>query len=272
MKKTLLITGVSSGIGLGMAKRFLASDYRVIGSVRSREHGEGLEKTLGPNFHSLVFDLENAVEIERAKWEVEEILAGQPLTALVNNAGSAELAPLLYVPLDDFRQQLEVLVVGQLAVIQQFHGFLLPQRGAGVPGRIINISSVSGVHANPFFGGYAAGKHALEGLSKTLREELRGLGIPVVVVAPSNIGTSIWAKQTKELADRFEGTPYYSALLALVDHIRTSIAPNAMTVEEFADAFVEIIVTPSPAERYTVVKSKSRRNPFTQAKIRLIEG
>lgn len=272
MKKPLLITGVSSGIGLAMARKFLAKGFRVFGSVRSQAKADELQAALGESFTPLVFDICKQDELENAEKILKQALGDQHLVALINNAGSAEIGPLLHVPLDDFRQQLDTLVVGQLGVIQRFYSYLIPKSGTDKVGRIINISSVSGVHANPFFGCYAAGKHALEGLSKTLRHELQSLGIRVVVVAPANIATSIWPKQTRELIDRYKDTTYYRSLQQALEHIGRSVVKHAMSVDEFADALYEIFVMVEPADRYTLAKSKSRRNPFSGERVRLIEG
>lgn len=271
LKKTILITGVSSGIGLAMARKFLKCDYRVIGSVRTSEKADAARSLLGPDFVPLVFDLNEEEQIRAAREPLAEAMAGSPLTALINNAGYAEMAPLLHVPLDEFRTQLSTLVVGQLAVIQQFFEFLRPAQGQPA-GRIVNISSVSGTRGNPLFGCYSAGKHALEGLSKSLRKELERYHVPVLVIAPGNIKTSIWEKQTKELAQKYEGTEYHESLLGLLDTIESSLVKNAMTSAEFADALYEIFELKAPAERYTVVKGKKGRLPFGKARVTWTEG
>lgn len=271
MKNSVLITGVSSGIGLAMARKFLRGGFQVFGSVRSSATGETLAKELGPAFVPLCFDICQVSEIRQARAKLEATLAGRKLHALINSAGSAEIGPLLHVPLDDFRRQLEVLVVGQLAVIQELFPSLATTKVAGAGGRIINITSISGVNANPLFGCYAAGKHAFEGLSKTLRKEVERFGVRVVVVAPGNIKTAIWENQTSELIERYRDTEYFESLRGLLRHVGDSIVPNAMTAEEFADALFEIAMLPSPAERYTVRKEPSRI-PFAKPKVRVIEG
>lgn len=267
MQKTILITGVSSGIGLAMAQKLLSQGFQVFGSVRSQEAADAL-KHLGAQFTPLIFDICNEDQLSSAKEELRSKLGERRLDFLVNNAGSADMAPLLHMPLDDFRQQLNTLVVGQLAVIQRFYDLLLPGAGGVSAGKIINISSISGVEGNAYFGAYVAGKHALEGLSKSLRKELERYKIQVVVVAPSNIKTPIWAKQTEAAARRYQNTDYYDSLLGLLKFVSDTLLNNAMTSEEFADAFFDIIKLPEPAPRYTVAKSKSKRLPFAPAKVR----
>ncbi len=293
-QQALLITGVSSGIGLGMTKEFLRSGYRVFGSVRSRTTADELGASLGPNFVPLIFDICDPEQIDAATEVLDRELNGH-LVALINNAGSAKMGPLLYLPLEELRHQLETLVVGQLGVIQKMYRYLLPRdardahlgestdgaklaarlrrepsgKGPCEPGRIINISSVSGSRANPFFGGYAAGKHALEGLSKTLRWELQRLGIRVIVVAPNNIATMIWPKQTEELISSYEKTFYYQSLKDLRRHINQSIVKNALSVEEFSRMMPQLVALPEPAAKYTVVKTKPRWRPLSEPRVRL---
>lgn len=267
-KGAVLITGVSSGIGLGMVRKFVREGYRVFGSVRSEDKAQHLRSELGQQFVPLTFDVRDQAQIEAAEGVLREVLAGGRLTALINNAGEAEIGPLLHVPPEDVARQLDVLVVGQLRVTQTFFKHLLGDR----PGRIINISSVSGVGVNQFFGAYAAGKHALEGLSKTLRAEIGSFGVKVVVIAPGNIATDIWPKQRMDLIQRYRGTSYFAELERAVRHIETDVAKGAMTVDEFTDALYRIFREPNPAERYTIVKRRRRRVPFSRFRLRVIAG
>jgi NAD(P)-dependent dehydrogenase (short-subunit alcohol dehydrogenase family) len=272
MTNTILITGVSSGTGLGLAEKFLAQGYQVAGSVRTREQAEALRTSLGDQFIPLVFDITEPEQVRAAADELRSQWGVEHLAAIVNNAGSATIGPLLHVSADEFRQQLDVLVVGQLNVIQGFFGFLRPARDGAAAGRIINMSSVSGVGHNFLFGTYAAGKHALEGLSKTLRKECAMYGIKVVSVAPGNIATAIWDKQTKDGIEKYRGTDYYDLLNDKLDGLDSDVVRKAMTVDEFADAFYEVFDDADPADRYTIVKSKNRKNPFSKLEVRVLRS
>ena len=260
--RTILITGVSSGIGLGMTKTLLDAGYRVFGSVRKNDRARELRRELGDRFHPLVFDVCSEDQLERAYTEVDSALAGHHLHALINNAGGAEIGPLLEVSPESFLRQLDTLVVGQLRVIQKFFPMLV-STGAS-PGKVFNISSVSGVGVNRFFGCYAAGKHALEGLSKTLREELRMYGVRVIVIAPANIKTNIWPKPTDEILERYKNTDYAKALTEYVRMLPAKISANAMTVDEYCAAFYEIFREPNPSNRYTIFKGKRWKRPFSR--------
>src|SRR6185295_4750516 len=117
----------------------------------------------------------------------------------VNNAGIAVAAPLEFLPIDQLRHQLEINVIGQVAVTQAFLPALRRARG-----RIVNVSSIGGRVALPLVGAYNASKFALEGVSDALRRELRPLGVDVIVIEPGGVKTPIWTKSTKTADDMLE--------------------------------------------------------------------
>src|SRR4029077_10227308 len=127
---------------------------------------------------------------------VAEALRGEPLDGLVNNAGTALAMPLEFLPLDQLRRQLEVNLVGHVAVTQA----LLPNLRSA-RGRIVNVGSIAGRSALPFLGAYAASKHALEAVTDVLRVELRPFGIAVTVIEPGTIATPIWRKGGERFAE-----------------------------------------------------------------------
>jgi NAD(P)-dependent dehydrogenase (short-subunit alcohol dehydrogenase family) len=266
----VLITGVTSGTGLGLTKKFLDQGYQVFGSVRSAEKAEELQPELGKNFIPLVFDICKPEEISAAAEELKTRLGEGSLSAIINNAGSARIGPLLYVSLDELRAHLEVLVVGHLAVIQSFYRFLIPQVPDYSTGKIINISSVSGEGHNYMFGCYATGKHALEGLSKTLRKELEIFGIKVIVVAPGNISTSLWGKQTEKIINEYAATEYFPSLRQSITKINSTVVETAMTIEDFSEAFFGIYTEKEPADRYTIVKTRRKKIPFSKEIVRVL--
>src|SRR5919112_287112 len=133
----------------------------------------------------------DADQIAAARGELGET----PLAGLVNNAGIAVAAPLEFIPLDRLRQQLEINLVGQIAVTQAFLPAL--RRGRG---RIVMVSSIGGRGGLPPVGAYTPSKFGLEGASDSLRRELRPQGVDVVLVEPGGVKTPIW-KKGQELAD-----------------------------------------------------------------------
>jgi NAD(P)-dependent dehydrogenase (short-subunit alcohol dehydrogenase family) len=177
----VVVTGASSGIGEACARRLAGLGFQVFAGVRKAEDGDRLASEI-PGVTPLRIDVVDAESIAAAARTVEETAAGRGLAGLVNNAGVAVPAPIEHQPIDDFRRQIEVNLIGQVAVTQAF----LPQLRAA-RGRIVNVSSIGGKVAVPLLGAYAASKFGLEGFSDTLRRELRPWGIEVSVIEPGTI-------------------------------------------------------------------------------------
>lgn len=175
-ERACLVTGASSGIGEACALRLARAGRLVYAGVRTAGDAP-------PGTTEVLLDVTDADSIAVAAARVER------LDGLVNNAGISVAVPLEALPLAQLRNQLEVNVVGQLAVTQAFLPHLRRSRG-----RIVNIGSISGRSALPFLGAYAASKFALEAFTDSLRVELAPWGIWVAIVEPGTIATPIWRK------------------------------------------------------------------------------
>jgi len=230
---TVVVTGVSTGIGLAIAQVLTARGVHVFGSVRRQEDGERVRSELGDRFTPLVFDVTDAAAIAAAVPAVAESLRGQRLWGLVNNAGIAVGGPLILQPLDVVRRHLEVNLIGALAAAQAFAPLLGTDRSReGRPGRIVQISSVAGRMSAPFLGAYAASKRALEGMSDALRRELMVFGIDVVIINPGSVVTPIWDKAEVQDASRYADTEYAPLLArfltAALKSGRSGLPPEAV--------------------------------------------
>src|SRR6201987_216854 len=189
----VVITGASSGIGFAACEALIRRGFRVFGSVRTKPDADRLTEQLGPQYVPLIFDVTDADSVNQVAAAVEKMLRKQRLFGLVNNAGIAVLGPLAYLPLERFRQQIEVNLLGVHTVTQAFLPLLgMESSGVGKSGRVVNIRSVSGRLAMPFAGAYAASKFGLEGYSDSLRRELMLFGIKVVLIEPRAVVTAIW--------------------------------------------------------------------------------
>ena len=252
--KNIVITGVSTGIGYGATKEFLRRGYRVFGSVRRQEDASRLKEEFGENFEALVFDITNTSSISAEAERVKSIIGNTNLCGLINNAGATEGAPLMHVSTDLLRKNIEVLVVGQLAVTQAFLPLLGAHRENTYPkGKILMISSTSGKSGFPFVGPYATAKHALEGMSKSLRGELQIYGIDVVVVGPGNIKTAIWGKNKSETIEQYQGTDFYQPLLNMHEYMKELVPKDSLDLDVFSRKLVNIFEKKNPKVRYTVV-------------------
>ena len=249
--KTVVITGVSTGIGHAAAADLVQHGYRVFGTVRQQADADRVQQELGPNFRPLLFDVTDEKGLAAAVAQLSSQLDGNLLTALINNAGITIPGPLMHLPLADFRRQLEVNVVGVLGVTQA----LLPLLGARPqttqpPGRIINISSVSGRIVYPFMGAYAASKHALEALSDALRRELLLYGIEVILIEPGTVRTPIIGKFAEQVA-QFAGTDYAYILSKIEDNIAAR-EQSALALDKVTAVIRTALEDPKPKTRYPI--------------------
>lgn len=212
-KQAVVITGVSSGIGLATAKVLEHEGFRVFGTVREQADADRVSDLLGANFTPLILDVTNADALKTAAREVAASLDGQPLFGLVNNAGIALGAPLLHQPAEAFRAHLEVNIMGVVNAVKAFAPLLgtEPDR-IGKPGRIINIGSVGGRHAFPFMAAYHTTKYGLEGLTESLRRELMIFGIDAILIAPGTVASSIWEKADGADYSAYKDTAYAQGL------------------------------------------------------------
>ncbi|MFD1903094.1 SDR family NAD(P)-dependent oxidoreductase [Paenibacillus rhizoplanae] len=134
----------------------------------------------------MIVDVTNIETLKALAERVVQDPLGRPLRAVVNNAGIAVNAPLEMVPLDEFRRQIEVSVIGQVAVIQALTPALLNSGG-----RVVNIGSVGGKISMPGFGIYSAAKFAMEAINDSLRREMSSFGIKVIMITPGGVSTGL---------------------------------------------------------------------------------
>jgi NAD(P)-dependent dehydrogenase (short-subunit alcohol dehydrogenase family) len=250
--KSVVVTGSSTGIGWGCAKVLLAKGFRVFGSVRKQADADRLTKDFGDNFVPLLFDVTDAAAVERSAQQVSAALGHETLAGLVNNAGIAVAGPLLYLDVDEFRQQLDVNLTGQLIVTQAFAPLLgVDPSRHGDKGRIVNITSVGGRNANPFMGPYNASKFGFEGFSESLRRELMLFGIDVIVVAPGAVATPIWDKADQIDTARYDNTSYASAM-ATVKKFMLDLGRKGFPPETIGETVWKALTLKNPKVHYTV--------------------
>lgn len=250
--KSVVITGVSTGIGQGAARVLTRSGFQVFGSVRRQADADRLKQELGEAFTPLLFDVTDQDAISRAAALVREALGDEPLFGLVNNAGIAVAGPLLETPLDELRRQMEINLVGVVAVCQAFAPLLWTGREAGkAPGRLINITSVGGKTALPFMAPYCASKFALEGLTESLRREMLLFGVDVIAIAPGMVQTEMTAKGAATDLSPYEAGPYAKAL----EKVRAFMTPGGRATlqpDRLGEAIRLALTTRQPKTRYTI--------------------
>ncbi len=202
-KKNIFITGVSTGIGYHTAETFLQNGHTVIGTYRKASDVEHFEKKYADQFIGIQIDLS---EIEKIDKITEDLLDKNitQIDVLVNNAGIALAGP---AELQNISEFYEMMAINFFAVVKVTQ-ILMPFLRVSPSARIINISSLSGISGVPFLSGYCATKHAVEGYSKALRNELQLHNIHVAVIGPGSIKTPIWDKGFSRLLDSYKGSIY----------------------------------------------------------------
>jgi NAD(P)-dependent dehydrogenase (short-subunit alcohol dehydrogenase family) len=249
--ESVLITGASTGIGEACALWLDRIGFQVFAGVRRDEDADRLAKQSSETLKPIKLDVTNADQITAAVETVTKEADGA-LAGLVNNAGVVVAGPLEFVTVDDFRRQLEINVVGQVALIQA----TLPQLRSG-NGRIVNIGSVAGRFSGPFMGPYSASKYAIEAISDAIRIELKPWGIHVAVVEPGNISTPIWRKSIDEGKARRgelpqEAEALYGKEMDMMIDFAEMQGRRGIPPDRVAKVIAHALTSPRPKTRYLV--------------------
>lgn len=247
MTKSVLITGASTGIGRATALRFDSLGWKVFAGVRRQADGEALASAASERLAPLILDVTNAEHVAAAR-----AAAGDRVDALVNNAGIAVSGPVELVPLDDLRRQMEINLIGQVAVTQA----LLPALRAA-SGRVVFTSSVGGRTALPFASPYNCSKFAIEALGDALRVELASFGVKVALIEPGSVDTPIWGKGLEEAEDFLasfteEQTALYGAQVRAVKAATEKVAASGVSPDLVARRIEHAVTARRPKTRYVV--------------------
>ena len=251
--KNIFITGVSTGIGYDALRSLVSLGYFVIGTVRKPEDADKLKKEFGDKCIILVFDVR---DIEKSMAGISSVMPKmekEGLYCLINNAGIAIPGPLQHITEEEFEQQMDVNVKS----VRRITNMLLPYLGTDKkyePGKIINISSVSGLFNSPYNGSYCISKHTLESMTDVYRRELAMFGIRVSAIQPGPIKTEIW-KKSKGTLDRFKDT-VYGELLSSADKMIENAEKSAFDVKVVTDIIINILQSEQPKTRYLIHRKK----------------
>src|SRR5215207_7401116 len=255
---TVLVTGASTGIGEATVLHLRELGFDPVAAVRKDEDAERLE---GHGLRTTRIDVTDADQIAAAR----DALGDEPLVGLVNNAGIAVAAPVEFLPIDRLREQLEINLIGQAAVIQAFLPALRRARG-----RIVNLSSIGGRVGLPLVGAYNASKFGLEGLSDSLRRELRAQGVDVILIEPGGVKTPIWKKGERLADEMTEGMPPEAERLygRMIEALRTETAKieqeRGIEPREVAEVIGRALTAPRPRARYLVGRDAKMRAPMAK--------
>ncbi len=238
MKKVILVTGTSSGIGLACATALQAKGHTVYGSARN------LGSLQAVSFKPIQLDVTDDVSVKAA---IDTIIKAEgKLDVLVNNAGNGVAGPGYTMPVDAAKKQFEVNFFGVVRMCSA----VLPGMIADKKGLIVNISSLAGLFGLPYQSMYSASKYAVEGYSQSLRMELRNAGIKVVVINPGDFKTGFTSAR--------EITPFtitnaplekeYNAAIAAIEKDESIGADPSSLAKQLC----KIVGSANPAHRYLV--------------------
>lgn len=250
---TVLVTGASTGIGEATVIHLRELGFEPVAGVRKEEDAERLGRS---GIRSVRLDVTDAGQIAAVRAELGE----GALAGLVNNAGIAIAAPLEFLPVEQLRHQLEINLIGQVAVTQALLPALRRARG-----RVVNISSIGGRVALPLLGAYNMSKFGLEAFSDVLRRELRTQGVDVIAIQPGGIKTPIWRKGG-EVADEIlagttaEGQELYGPMVAAVRKQSANIEQvRGLPPRAVAEVIGTALTADRPRARYLVGKEAKAR-------------
>lgn len=252
----ILITGASSGIGRLTTEALAAEGIFVYAGARKQEDIDALNAI--DNVEAVRLDVTIQSEIDAAVGQVQR--GGRGLHAIVNNAGVMALGPLVEIPESDLDLTFDVNVFGPWRITKAFVPLLLENNG-----RVINISSVSGVQANMAFGTYSMSKHALEAYNDILELELAPFGIRVIAVEPGAFNTNMSKNALAIMEER--GLSVENSIYKNIpwDRIRAQMASERMGGSEeevwpdpdaVALAIQDALFNQSPKAHYMVVSSE----------------
>ena len=262
----VLITGVSRGIGRATALRLARSGWEVYGTVRNAADGEQLLGEAGGNLRVLELDVAVDAQVEALGEKLPE-----RLDAIVNNAGIVVSGPLETLSAAELREQFEVNVVGAVALTN----LVLPKLRAS-RGRIVFLSSLSGLVSTPMTGAYNASKFAIEAIADAWRLELRRWGVAVVLVEPAMTDTDLWRKapETLETGEAEMSAEHRDLYAAHLDGLRKTIPriqKMAKPVDGVAVTIERALTAARPRPRYLIgadVKAQAALTAVTPTRVK----
>jgi NAD(P)-dependent dehydrogenase (short-subunit alcohol dehydrogenase family) len=251
-KGAVVVTGASSGIGEACARHLDRIGFDVFAGVRREEDAAALRARASSRLRTVLLDVTDAGSIERSARTLLDATGDGGLAGLVNNAGVVVPGVLEFLDLDSLRRQLEINVVGQVAVTQAFAGALRRARG-----RVVNIGSIGGRVALPFIGPYSASKFALAALNDSLRLELQPWGIGVSLVEPGSVTSRIWEK-SDAAADAVLGSlpreaiELYGGAIAAMRATSSKFERQGIPADRVARVVEHALTARRPRARYLV--------------------
>jgi len=260
----VVVTGASTGIGRATALHLDSLGLRVFAGVRRDEDGESLRRDSSTRLTPIRLDVTDSGQVAEVTRVVRDAVRDSRLAGIVNNAGIAVAGPVEFVPLEKWREQLEVNVLGVVSMVQSFTPLLREGRG-----RIVTIGSLGGRLAQPMVGPYCTSKHALEAISDVLRLELRPWDISVSLIQPGAVKTPIWDKGLRAGAELLRNAPpevltLYGAAVDIATRMSAHENETGVDPIEVARAVEHALLSARPRTRYPVGRQAKLLIPLSR--------
>lgn len=260
----VVVTGASTGIGRATALHLDSLGLRVFAGVRRDEDGESLRRDSSTRLTPIRLDVTDSGQVAEVTRVVRDAVRDSRLAGIVNNAGIAVAGPVEFVPLEKWREQLEVNVLGVVSMVQSFTPLLRESRG-----RIVTIGSLGGRLAQPMVGPYCTSKHALEAISDVLRLELRPWDISVSLIQPGAVKTPIWDKGLRAGAELLRNAPpevltLYGAAVDIATRMSAHENETGVDPIEVARAVEHALLSARPRTRYPVGRQAKLLIPLSR--------
>src|ERR1700677_4250899 len=268
MKKSILVTGATSGIGRAATELFASHGYLVFATYRKAEDGAALASIA--NVHPIRMDVTNADDVTRAASEVAASVGADGLYAILNNAGIAYAAPFEFADEERGREVMEVNVMAPFRIAQKFLPLLkLHNAMNDVKARIVNISSWAGALGQPFIPFYNASKFAISGLTESMFYDLGLLDVHVVLASPGITKTPLLGKTTRGGTESLEAMPRearsrYEPLLRHYATLSAEYGSSSLfqTPEQVARKLLRIVEAKRPKYAYDLAPDACLVNRF----------
>ncbi|MFI7122713.1 SDR family NAD(P)-dependent oxidoreductase [Amycolatopsis sp. NPDC049868] len=252
-RKSVVVTGASSGIGRACVQHLVSRGFHVWAGVRTEESAADLRRSHARLVDVLCFDVTDDSAVTEAG---RTVCAAGPIHGLVNNAGSALPGPLELMSAATFRQQLDVNLVSQLTVTKAMIPGLKQASDTGARTRVVNIGSIGGRVAGAMMGSYHASKFGLVGLTDALRLELAHWGIGVVLIEPGSVATPIWQKGVEAGDELVRNLPvderHYARQMKVLRSNAMRTADRGVSPESVAIAILKALTVRNPRPRQAI--------------------
>lgn len=260
-KKSILITGASTGIGHDCAVQLCQQGFRVFAGVRKEKDHQALLDYKYDDLIPLYLDVTQDDHIQQAYETVSNQVGDDGLYGLINNAGIVVMGPVEILGLEHWRRQLDVNVMGTIAVTQRFLPLLKKAEG-----RIVLIGSIAGRSTLPFASAYSVSKYALEALGDALRVELKPWNIKTSIIEPGAVKTPIWVKSREDAEGRFkhiseERLGKYKSPIGVFRELAQKAEERAISTDVVIRAISHALTARRPKPRYLL---------GTDAKLRIL--